>query len=170
MQVKLAIALLLLSGTVGAQSANVLELSSYHSQRALTAWKSLQKAQADWDAVNDEIKEAYTLVKSGDPDAGSMSTAVNVGAVSLWTNSTLGCFPVIGEDRSCPKESAEDKAKRERESADWSDKHLRFYRRGFENGFDFSKDFRFIVPKVPQGGGSHIQWNIPQCNASGICY
>ena len=81
--------LLAAAGTVGAQSANVIELDIVDSIRAERVWNQLQKAQKEWEQVREDVANKYVNTGKGYP------------------------LP----------------------------------RPGFESGFEFSKDFRFIVPK-----------------------
>jgi hypothetical protein len=94
----------MLAGTLFAQSANVIELEAADAARARKAWDALQKAQAEWDDLRDQIGNKYTLTKQDDAH----------------------CAGITLKDKyyGCPM-------------------------KGFENGFEFSKDFKFIVPKMP---------------------
>jgi hypothetical protein len=115
-----------------AQDANVIELDHSDSLRVEAAYKALQKAQADWDKVRDDIGEKYT------------ERPVNTGGAG-------GCSLVVtnGGKEHCWKE-------------------------GFTYGtFEFSKDFRFIVPKSEPP--PTIQYNYPtyptsHCTVNGICW
>jgi hypothetical protein len=100
----LAFLLLASALTVGAQTANVIELTPADQARAQKAWDALQKAQTEWNDVRDSLDDKY--VHNGQPWA-SVGTALG-------------------------------------------GKVLRQPQPGFENGFEFSSDFRFIVPKVAE--------------------
>jgi hypothetical protein len=95
---------LVVAVTVGAQTANVIELDPADTARAKKAWDALQKAQAEWDLTTDYIRLNYVMTKD--------SKGVKV----------CGEFQSV----SC--------------------------------GFEFSKDFRFIVPKVAAPQNPAIQW------------
>lgn len=103
--------LVLLAVTVGAQTANVVELSQADYERAQKAWDTLQKAKADWEDLTKDIDKRYLqiqLVKQGQ-------------------------YMACNDGRCVPSE--------------------------YMYGFEFSKDFKFIVPK-PYTGGSFIS---PAC-------
>jgi hypothetical protein len=91
-------------GSVGAQTANVVELSKADSEEVKQAYDRLQDAQVHWQAIQDNIREKYAMVPEGDATAGR--TVITT---------------IAGKNR--------------------------VYREGFEFGIEFSKDFRFIVPK-----------------------
>jgi hypothetical protein len=112
-----------------AQDANVIELDQSDSLRVETAYKALQKAQADWDKVRRDIGEKYTERPSN-------------------TGGNGHCTPIIDGKQHC-------------------------YKEGFDyEEFQFSKDFRFIVPKpeshpVTQYGYGDL---MPHCTVNGICW
>ena len=113
MKLILVVASLFLSGTVFAQTANVIELSATDTAKAQKAWDVLQKAQAEWNGLQEEIKQKYTFNTSQKDDPNCLGATVN------------------GKYYGCPK-------------------------KGFENGFEFSKDFRFIVPKAAEPRATRI--------------
>lgn len=103
---KIIVIVLLLAGTVGAQSANVIELRPGDADRAKKSWEALQLAQADWESVQKAIGSRYVYKA---PCVASSS----------------GVWPPSSEE-FC----------------------IRNPKEGFENGFEFSKDFKYIVPKA----------------------
>jgi hypothetical protein len=155
------IAMVMLYGiSVGAQTANVIELDVVDSIRAERVWTELQKAQADWNDLQKSFGERYTLVKHGDPDAGATSTTIGppvAWAIGGVTGTTTLCGSVIGQP-DCPKETREQIEKRDKEQREWEDAHLRYYRKGFESGFEFSKDFKYIVPKPQETAKPQYQF------------
>lgn len=76
---------LLLAGTVGAQSANVIELRPGDADRAKKSWEALQLAQADWESVQKSLAERYAMVKSGDADAGNTSVDIRIPDGTSWS-------------------------------------------------------------------------------------
>lgn len=96
-------AILVLAVSLGAQTANVIELEPADTAKAQKAWDALQRAQKDWDAVVFSMNKQY--IAPPIPCTWGSSTGEQGPA---------GC--------SYPK-------------------------KGFESGFEFSKDFKFIVPK-----------------------
>ena len=100
--------ILFLAASVGAQTANVIELDPADAARAQKAWDAKQRADAEWDALRAQIQRKYA-----DPQ----------DRILIPDHSQIGPFI---------------------------------------NGFEFSKDFRFIVPKVPASNG--LGYNgIPNC-------
>jgi hypothetical protein len=147
---KRAILFLILAASVGAQTANVIELEPVDAVKAQKVWDTLQKAQADYDFTLKILGEKYTLVKSGDPDAGNASTGIDVPVGTGYTSGVVSACNTIqwqDQNKDCPMPSKEELEKRAKEQKAWDDEHFRYYRKGFEGGFEFSKDFRFIVPK-----------------------
>ena len=132
---------LLFAGTLGAQTANVIELKPEDSTKVQKAWDELQRAQARWKDVNDQIDMQYVEV----PYDGSMGNLV-ISAEVLKNG---------------------------------------YHRRdGFLAGFEFSTDFKYIVPKpVTVDPKSPLQYNqnpiildnnMPHCsqqsNGMGVCW
>jgi hypothetical protein len=99
---KYLIAFLLAALSVGAQTANVIELKPADTAQAQKAWDALQKAQREWENVQETIGSKY----------------VYTGPV--WAIGGTGM-----------KEIHQPVA-------------------GFDGGFEFSKDFKYIVPKLPE--------------------
>lgn len=89
----------LLATSLGAQTANVIELKPDDALKVKTAWQELQKAEARWKDVNDLIDFSYVEVP--------------------YENA------LISGRSYHPRE-------------------------GFQNGFEFSNDFKYIVPKSSQ--------------------
>jgi hypothetical protein len=105
MKMKLSIVLVLLCAvTVGAQTANVIELKPEDSSRAQKAWDDLQKAEAGWKDVQDQIDMKYVEVPFDGKSGGTFT----------WPGDVKNGFR--------PKS-------------------------GFNGGFEFSQDFKYIVPK-----------------------
>jgi hypothetical protein len=94
---KRAIVFLILASGVGAQTANVIELTPADQARAQKAWDALQKAKSEWHSVQESVANKYLT----DPQS------------------------IVCQGAACGG---------------------RIYST-FESGFEFSKDFRFIVPK-----------------------
>ena len=173
---KRIIVFLLFAVSVGAQSADVIELDRTDATEVRAAWTKLQDAQTKWDALHERMRQKYTLVKEGDPDKGNLSTFINPGTgISGTITFASGCNVIsitpteVAGDCGKPP-SKEELARQEKERKEYADAHERYFRKGFENGFEFSKDFRFIVPGVPKtenGIHSGNCWNLGGC---GIAY
>jgi hypothetical protein len=149
--------LFLLATSVFAQTANVIELTPADQARTQKAWDALQKAQTEWDSTRKELEQKYILVREDDPDASNERTLINLDSVgtgmvtnTFWSNGTTSICNTIGYQGDCPKPSKEEIEKADKERKAYSEAHERYFRKGFENGVNFSKDFRFIVPKVAE--------------------
>ena len=131
-------------------SASVVALTSDDSLRVQQAHDSLLKAQKDWDAVQQYIKQTYLGVKKNDPDASESSFYIGSedqnGLLFSGSSEYVTCAVSFGscdEPKESPQEVAKEKA--------YEDANIRYYRKSLypfaQNGFDFSTDFKFIVPK-----------------------
>jgi hypothetical protein len=100
----LTVVVLIVAGSIGAQEARVIPLKSEDAAHARCTWERLQKAQKEWDDVQESVRNDYVLVPENDKDASNVVLSIQGGAHT--------------------------------------------YRRGFESGFEFSSDFKYIVPKA----------------------
>ena len=101
--------ILLLAGSLSAQTANVIELSPADTITAKAAWQNLQDAEKKWKDEQSVIGRKYATLP-GNP--------------------------------------------------------------GFEHGFEFSKDFKYIVPKPNTGGtaSTTTAWPVVNCpGGTGPC-
>jgi hypothetical protein len=117
------------SCAVFAQRAKVVQLSQDDATRVYAKWRVLQDAQKAWDEEQKKIATKYTYVRFEDKDKGTMEAPGNEWPMIIYTGSD-------------PKEKAS-------EAAQW-DKYRKvayWYRSGWEYGFEFTDDFKFIVPK-----------------------
>jgi hypothetical protein len=130
-----------------AQQARVISLSPEDASDVKQAWKQLQDAQRHWDFVQKKVRYHYLTVPYGSPEATS-----SIITDDFYENGTgigyaiaTSCFYNIGgtdnrESESCKKERAE----REEQA-----KKARYLRSGWGDGFEFTDDFKYIVPKAP---------------------
>lgn len=126
-----------------AQEARVLTLNSGDACDAKAAWTNLQDAQKRWEEVQEHVRKKYLQVHYGDPEAGSEIVGLTSGTGTLlfsghatFTNYTPTNEEVVA--------MAERERQRERLAT--------YGRKGWEGGFQFTNDFKFIVPK--SGGNS----------------
>ena len=144
---------LLLAVPVQAQDAKVIELKSTDAFSAQKVYDALRKAEKDRDEFEAFIKKTYLVVEEGDADKGSTI----VGESGAWT---MGCNAIAFANQPIA-----DYDKCKQAEAEWEKVHnprpkYQYYRAGWENGFVFSRDFRFLVPKpVPLVS----PWHIPSC-------
>ncbi len=130
-----------------AQEAKVISIERKDSEIAGEAWKNLQHAQKTWDHVQEVLRDKYTVVPEGDKDASN--TVISSSLVG--TNATIFCADQILSMSGTQLVSKEELAKchGEQEKERKARPPSMTYRRGWENGFVFSSDFKYIVPKSP---------------------
>lgn len=148
----LILAVLAISSTLCAQSANVIEMAPADAVKAQAAWNRLQQAQKDWNMVKQKLGEQYTMVKHrDDPGSSGVSTLIyeasGTGVSGVFFGGTKTSTVCL--NGACPGPSKEELAKQEVERQAYNDAHLRYYRIGFTDGFEFSSDFKYLVPKSP---------------------
>lgn len=132
---------LLFSYGAYAQDARVIALSSEDAQTVQAKWDALQKAQKDFDAEKIEIEKKYTTVLEGDKEAGNMNVEYSLfsepgSAMSLSASCNTIQLDNGGLVNTCPANVMPHKP-------------YHYYRSGWEYGFTFDKDFKFIVPAPP---------------------
>jgi hypothetical protein len=150
----LLLTILLFAGAARAQTAKVFLLKPADTAEAKSAWEELQKAQANWDAVQKRIQKDYTLVLENDPDAGNEDVE-NVyflgknsdGTIFFQTGNCSVSDLVITQANQKDQEKRLEECQKVQEEAEKNRPPQHFYRRGWEGGVDFDKDFKFIVPK-----------------------
>ena len=125
----------------------MIELKSTDAKEAKAKWEALQSAQEDWKKFQKHIEDDYTTVPQGDKDAGGLILGVGTNCLASGSD---GRYTITG----C---SFDDSHKMEPQKA------LAF-RRGWEYGFEFDRDFRFIVPVAPKP----VQGQ--PCNFNNGCY
>jgi hypothetical protein len=128
----LGLVVLLLAGYgVNSQEAKVIALDSWDADQAHGAYMRLLAARKDWDDAQDRIIERYLRVGYGDPEAGmeAYSPVITNNGIT-WSLS----------DHITQKDLDKEVNRQKKAS---------YHRKGWENGFVFSGDFKFIVPKPP---------------------
>lgn len=134
---------LLIGSMCIAQSARVIALSDGDAANLKAKWDALKLAEKNWADAQEEVKAKYLTVPYQDPEAGYEYNPPTANGVS-FASTTSSCWTYaengrMVETEDCKKEQA---AERERQ------KKARYNRRGWEYGFEFTGDFRYIVPKV----------------------
>jgi len=158
------------------QGAHVVELSAPDATSAKIAYESLQRAQKSWEAEQKRIARKYLVVAPGDPDASddhftdeNLNTGIVTGGTFFGVAGGGGCLnavtgygtPCSDQHKPTKEETAQQEihdkqqAAIERARAEAYAREAR-KRRGFESccentlpGFEFSHDFKFIVPAAP---------------------
>jgi hypothetical protein len=121
------------AASLGAQTANVIELSPEDSKEALKVWLAKVDADAKWEIEQTKIGERYTHLTHDNPIIKDYEANLRSGGThACYLNENVCIYP------------------------------------GFETGFEFSKDFKYIVPKpleppMPQ----HIQLGIMPTGTGG---
>jgi hypothetical protein len=131
---------LIVTAASTAQTAKVIALTPEEARERAELQKQSDEIAAKIKAFDEAIRERYTWVKQGDKDAGN---EVASGTFSGFTTGTTACFHTLGETPEVTKQ-------RDRACAEWTSKHPSpppaYYRRGWENGINYTDDFRYIVP------------------------
>jgi hypothetical protein len=156
---KALIALVVFSAGLFAQSALVIQLKPEDSARLATTIKAKVEAAKALEDEEDRIQRLYLVVDEGDPDAGNNTwtdpkeSGLSIGSGYGWV-ATIGTTTIKGpcasswESVACLKvrlAEAQDKESAGQKPAPRV--KLKYYRSGWANGFEPSKDFKFIVPK-----------------------
>ncbi len=141
---------LFIAVSLGAQEARVISLESKDTTVAREAWENLQHAQATWAHLQEVLRDKYTVVPEGDKDASN--TVISSGLIGNSTS--CGIFLNVNKDQTVS--ALTDIEKCRAEQGKYHKEHPSLtYRRGWESGFEFSSDFKYIVPKpaaVPSQG------------------
>ncbi len=174
------------------QSAKVVPVSSPDIQRILDAKKTLDTAQADWDALRKDIEHKYISDSHEEIGTGTTGTFITLrsnqflrgdGSGTVYNDGSdaeESCKKVIREQfqpsdiqlcRKLLESRAKSKADQDAEAAKEKAQALKGPRttvyslkQGWEQGFDFSEDFHYLVPHVVPvpssnygiGGGFYI--------------
>ncbi len=138
---------------LSAQTATVVPLSPANAAEAKKLYGELQAAQKAWDAFRAKVEAIYLITT--DPDRGGNTIwgePSTGGDITGWggTYTVHKCQVrvfAIGLDDSYDSS----------ECIEWRKAHpsappppTKYRLWGFENGFEFDKDFKFLVPKPPQ--------------------
>ncbi|HVN80707.1 MAG TPA: hypothetical protein VMW38_17075 [Terriglobia bacterium] len=177
--VLVCLASLLMAVSVRCQDAPVVQLSGEDATSAKIVWQQLQRAEKAWDTKQKRIAVKYLTVPAGDPEAGSTiwegETAISFsaltygeGAVTLdgcWAYDTKGgAYVTDCNTGKAIKPTPDQLAAAEKEKKDAAERAAKARRKriGFDDNcssctprFDFSRDFKFIVPPKPEPAPSN---------------
>jgi hypothetical protein len=153
--------LVFLALPLAAQTAKVIQLSPADA----TARKALEEQRA---AIEQKIKELdaqiqhrYTTVLQGDKDASG--SYADIGLLNT-TGITYACFATISNDPAVLKAYQDCERSLEAERAKNPPPPQRMYRIGWASGFEYTEDFKFIVPVLPKTSGDVLHgcnWTYP---------
>ena len=158
------------------QEAYVVQLQVSDAETARETWDQLQTAKSNWEAVRRHIALQYLVVPADHPEAGDrhfMEQSITGFQITTTPGfSGFICMGSGGYEISCddqhkltPAEIDQQKAAREAQIKQDTERHDRIarerrVRRGFETDttptpddppkFQFSHDFRYIVPPRPE--------------------
>jgi hypothetical protein len=143
----LILAFALLASVAFGQEARVIQIKPEDSAELKQKWDALQAAQNAWDQIHVRITNEYTTVKEGDRDAGSQ-VFLDISGGQMATYWTVDSCHVLWMDGEHPR-PAEDVKRCEKiqREAEKNRAPMLFYRQGWERGFQFTPDFKYIVPK-----------------------
>lgn len=148
-----------------AQTAKVVEVTDPWDRKELKLLVELKASTAKhYDNAIKKIELKYLVVEDRDADRGSSvyredSASYNIGSV-MGTGTIIGWRPdqsaavdpcyYSWESVACLEKKLANARKREAEGIKPAPApHYRYWRQGFESGYEFSEGFRFIVPKPP---------------------
>ena len=124
------------------QTAKVIQLAPEDTLQIIALRTRLKEAQADLDALNEKLRVKYTTTldqeKGGQNDCSITTLMTTTCFITTNPPSTpVGCASLKPDPNAPPK---------------------RYKLYGWENGFEYSDDFKFIVPTRPPtyssaGGG-----------------
>jgi hypothetical protein len=143
--VLVALLLMMFARTIFAQTAKVLPLKPADHEEVKAKWEALQKAQKAWDTLKNRIQKDYLEVSENDPDR---SYTVIDGETN-YTACTGSTVDELVEVVPCPKNVKPE---------------LKYYRKGFESGFEFDSSLSFLVPMVPAPSEPHRESSIPSAD------
>jgi hypothetical protein len=141
----LMMAILVLFPGVGyGQTAKVIPLKPEDTKELQATYNALQEAQKKWDAAQKKVQKEYTTVKPDDPDAGN--TIVS-GTFSSDDCDTLN----IGSTEHIQIEGVylNGNCTKNGKPVEQHVVEGITFRKGWENGIEFDKDFKYIVPARP---------------------
>ena len=143
-----------------AQSGRVVPLSEADALTVRITHVNMKEAVAAWEALRVRFGEKYLTVPYGDPDSSGSeymrpSSLTNQSFIAVeYGDFYIGITP-RPEPSEVEKKAREEKLQRERE--EWK-KRAVFFRKGWNEHagvsgllpvFEFSADFRFMVPAPP---------------------
>jgi len=126
----------LFGAPVFSQDAKVIKLDVKEASQAKQLYQNLQSAQKEWDAFQNSIKETHLVVPESDPDKGYLVVS------GIFTEQNVVC--TAGDKVKTVVKCAAGIEEEEKPE-------YKYTRRGWENGFSFSEDFLYIVPKAQEG-------------------
>lgn len=137
------------------QSQKVIELDTLDVATAKQLAKNLADAQGALEKFRSAVRDKYLAVVEGSKDAGSCSAPTARSGVSISTDGsgwvTTGSLTIQGCETAEEKTARLVSEKKLREEQNkYAEEHPRMmYREGWACGsFEFSDDYKFIVPVV----------------------
>jgi hypothetical protein len=147
---KTMLIVLLIAAPCFGQEAKVLQVEPADATKAQELYEKMQQAEKDWKDYVEATKEKYLTVPYDSPERGNQTyERPSNTTTALFSGS--GCIlwgTMAGESNKCEQERESRMKQREKE-----DKLKPWHRAGWESmEFEFSKDFKFIVPKPRDTG------------------
>lgn len=138
---------------VESQEAKVIALDPVDSHVANEAWDNLQQAQKTWTDVQKLMTEKYLRVGYRDKEAGGEIYEGLTGSASFISS---GNTVIWSSGSGIPRT----KAQVDKDERDYQERirKAKYYRRGWEDGFQFTSDFRYIVPKAAETPKQNSLW------------
>ena len=143
---KLVVTLMSFVMLCAAQTARVVPLADDDAVKLSEAYKKFYAAQKDYDELRKKLAEKYLVVPQGDADEGYYSANTFNMTVETTNVLDLNCSSALGCSSSSASSST---GKSTKPTLTFK---ARYWRAGFGCGdYEFSTDFRFIVPKPTPG-------------------
>jgi hypothetical protein len=150
-----------------AQTARVIPIDNADAYKLKQAQEDIDKATAAYDTLVKRIERDYLIVNDRDPDKGNTVAEYPYSITGTSSSKCCATLLVIGNSSGSIRPS-DDPCDASYESVACLEKRLLearqkaaagkkpeprpvylYWRSGFENGYSFTKDFRFVVPKPP---------------------
>lgn len=162
---KLILILLLAAIVSLSQSAKVVSLSEADASAAKQAKANLDEAQRKWDELRTDIQQRYVSDAVSVSGTGLISNSLGSSSTIVWSGGAIRSSIDPCDIRSVSLDSFDkavaackewftdrDKAERERKEAlaKLPKETVYTLKQDWQGGFEFSDDFRFIVPAPPK--------------------
>lgn len=136
------------------QTAKVIALSPEDAKHAQELDARQKALTAETEAFHHSVVEKYLTTKNG-KDGGELFDNVGIlaGITSTWATCGLVLNSSGQASSACPEPTAEEKAKAAKERAEADAKRVWVLRGWGDGDYEYSEDWRYIVPLVPQASG-----------------
>ena len=154
-------ALLVFCLPLAAQTAKVIPLSAADSAERKTLEDQRAAIELKIKSLDARIQKQYTTVLEGDKDSsGSYFGESLTTGVFGFSGITWGCVRTLSTDPAQEKAYQDCEQRQQSETAKNPPPPQHMYRIGWTNGFEYTEDFKYIVPRsTPSGNGNYGNGN-----------